>query len=119
LADTVINYCTYSDFLSGSIPSDTVLLVDEIDSLFFADAPLISGDRLISTILLLNKYQVIGMTATLRGERGSNIMKIFLKDSIIVKTGVVVLERVLALDIYGKLSAVDIDAKVIEVAKAK
>ncbi len=59
LPNTAINYCTYSDFLSGSIPLDTVLLVDEIDSLFFSDSPFISGGRLLSAILLLNKYQTV------------------------------------------------------------
>jgi hypothetical protein len=67
LINTEINYCTYSDFFSGSIPLETVLLVDEIDSLFFSDSPLMNGSRLISAVLLLNKYQVIGMTATFRG----------------------------------------------------
>jgi hypothetical protein len=119
LANTSISYCTYSDFVTGSIPLGTVLLVDEIDSIFFSDAPLISGGRLLSAILLLNKYRVIGMTATFRGERGANMMKGFLKDSVVLKAGDIVPERVLAIDVYGKLSAADIDAKVIEVAKAQ
>jgi hypothetical protein len=34
-------------------------------------------------------------------------------------TGDVVPERELALDVYGKLTAVGVDAKVVEVAKAK
>jgi len=32
-------YCTYGDLLTGDIPFDTVLLVDEIDALFFSDKP--------------------------------------------------------------------------------
>jgi len=52
----VINYCTYEDFLNGKIPPGTVCLVDEIDSLFFSDAPKLEGDKFISAILLLNKY---------------------------------------------------------------
>lgn len=32
-----IHYVTYDDFLSGDIPVNTFLLVDEIDSLFFSD----------------------------------------------------------------------------------
>jgi hypothetical protein len=51
-----INYCTYEDFLTAKIPLSTVCLVDEIDSLFFADAPKLEGDKFISAILLLNKY---------------------------------------------------------------
>lgn len=48
-----------------------------------------------------------------------NKMLAFLKDSTVLTAGAVVPERVLAIDVYGKLSAADIDAKVIEVAKAK
>jgi hypothetical protein len=49
------------------IPTAAVLLVDEIDSLFFADAPILSAGKFFSAILLLNKYRIIGMTATFRG----------------------------------------------------
>jgi hypothetical protein len=59
------------------------------------------------------------MTATLRGQRGENMLKTFLKDSVVVNAGAVVPERSLALDVYGKLGATEIDAKVIQVAKAK
>jgi hypothetical protein len=31
-----IHYCTYEQFCTGAIPFGAVLLVDEIDSLFFA-----------------------------------------------------------------------------------
>jgi superfamily II DNA or RNA helicase len=61
-------YCTYDDFLTGNIPINTVLLVDEIDSLVFSDAPRVYGGKFLSAIILLNKYKVIGMTATFRGE---------------------------------------------------
>jgi hypothetical protein len=68
-ADTVdIHYCTYFDFLAGNIPLNAVILVDEIDSLFFEDKPAIVGNKFISSILLLNKYTVIGVTATFRGD---------------------------------------------------
>ena len=91
--DTSISYCTYADFLLGTIPTTATLLVDEVDSLFFGDDPVVSGGRLLSTILLLNKYRVIGMTATFRGERGANMMKYFLKDSSIFTTGAAVPEK--------------------------
>jgi superfamily II DNA or RNA helicase len=63
-----IHYCTYFDLLTGNIPLNAVLFVDEIDSLFFADVPIIRNTKLISSILLLNKYKIIGMTATFRGK---------------------------------------------------
>lgn len=47
------------------------------------------------------------------------MLKTFLKDSVVVNAGAVVPERSLALDVYGKLGATEIDAKVIQVAKAK
>jgi len=65
-----IHYCTYEDFLTGKISLSAVLFVDEIDSLFFADTPKIVDGRLLSSILLLNKYKVIGVTATFRGDQG-------------------------------------------------
>jgi hypothetical protein len=51
-----IHYCTYEDFASGRIPKDTILLVDEIDSLFFSEKPEIRGDKFLSVIHLLNQY---------------------------------------------------------------
>jgi hypothetical protein len=114
-----IHYCTYIDFLTGNIPVSATLLVDEIDSIFFADTPSVVANMLLSSILLLNKYKVIGMTATFRGDQGQAKLSAFLKDSIIFRVGAAVPERVLALDVYGKLDAVGIDTKVIEVAKAK
>jgi hypothetical protein len=62
-----IHYCTYEDFLTAKIPSSTICLVDEIDSLFFSDAPKLEGNMFVSSIILLNKYSVIGMSATFRG----------------------------------------------------
>ena len=47
---------------------DTILLVDEIDTLFFNDAPKIIKGRLVSSVLLLSKYKVYGMSAIFRGE---------------------------------------------------
>jgi len=88
-----INYCTYEDLLVGVVPVSTILLVDEIDSLFFTDVPVVTGNRFTSAILLLNKYRVIGMTATFRGERGLNVMKTFLKDSTMIRVGEVEHER--------------------------
>jgi hypothetical protein len=109
LDNNLSSYCTYSDLLTGNIPANTILFVDEIDSLFFSDAPIISHNRLLSAVLHLNKYKVIGMTATFRGERGLNMLKTFLEDSAIVKTGAVEAERLLELDIFGNLKATEID----------
>lgn len=97
-------YCTYDDFLTGEIPQDTVILVDEIDALFFNDKPQLKGAKFLSAILLLNKYKVIGMTATFRGDQGRNKILQFIEDGYAIKTTDIVLERNLQLDVFGKLN---------------
>ena len=62
-----IHYCTYNDFLTGKIPLNAILLVDEIDLLFFNDVPKIIKGKLISPVLLLSKYKIYGLSATFRG----------------------------------------------------
>jgi hypothetical protein len=42
-----------------------------------------------------------------------------LKDSAIHSSGIAVPDRVIVLDVFGKLKIVDVDAKVVEVAKSK
>jgi flagellar biosynthesis regulator FlbT len=59
--------------------------------------------KFLSGVLLLNKHKVIGMTATFRGIHGMNKMLAFLQDSVILTAGVAVSERILALDVHGKL----------------
>jgi hypothetical protein len=81
---------------------NSVLFIDEIDSLFFADSPAVTEGKFLSAILLLNKYKVIGMTATFRGEQGLSVMKALLTDSA-VKTGAKEPERKLELDVFGNL----------------
>jgi hypothetical protein len=93
LNSNTISYCTHSDLLAGNIPINTILFIDEIDSLFFSDAPVISGIKLLSSILMMNKYKIVGMTATFRGERGLNMIKVFLKNTVIIKVGAVEPER--------------------------
>ena len=62
-----VYYCTNDDFLTGKIPLNVILLVDEIDLLFFNDLPKIIKGRLISSVLLLSKYKVYVLSATFRG----------------------------------------------------
>ena len=62
-----VHYCTYNDLLTGKIPLNAILLVDEIDLLFFKDAPKIINGKLISSVLLLSKYKLYGLSATFRG----------------------------------------------------
>jgi hypothetical protein len=88
---------------------NSVLYIDEIDSLFFADSPVVNEGRFISAILLLNKYRVIGMTATFRGEQGLSVMKALLTDSVVIKTGTNEPERKLELEVFGNLKETEID----------
>lgn len=114
-----IHYCTYDDFLTARIPLSTVCLVDEVDSLFFRDAPKLTGDAFISAILLLNKYHVIGMSATFRGEQGIKWLSCFLRCSRIVHMATVVQERNINIDVFGRLNPQQIKEKVIPLAKEK
>jgi hypothetical protein len=87
--------------------------------LFFNDTPKLEGSKFSSALLLLNKYQVIGMSATFRGEQGSRWFSRFLKNCNIVQTGVAVPERVLNIDVFGKLNSQQLREKIISLAKEK
>ena len=114
-----VHYCTYPDFLSGNIPEDAILLVDEIDTLFFSDTPKIVEARLVSSVLLLSKYRVYGMSATFRGEQGKRKMKRLLNDSNFIETSHTVKERNLDVQIYKVSKTEDILNKVVEVSMDK
>eukprot|EP00349_Pseudokeronopsis_sp_Brazil_P012300 CAMPEP_0202977714 /NCGR_PEP_ID=MMETSP1396-20130829/84411_1 /ASSEMBLY_ACC=CAM_ASM_000872 /TAXON_ID= /ORGANISM="Pseudokeronopsis sp., Strain Brazil" /LENGTH=212 /DNA_ID=CAMNT_0049716509 /DNA_START=1813 /DNA_END=2451 /DNA_ORIENTATION=- len=119
-ADVVgVFYCTYNDFLTGRIPLNTVLLVDEVDSLFFNDKPAIRDGKFISSVLLLNKYRVLGMSATFRGDQGRDKIVRLLRGCVVIKTTDIVQERVFRLDIFGSLSCEAILTKAVELAKEK
>ncbi len=96
-------YCTHDNFLTGDIPLDAIVFVDEIDALFFSDKPQLKGTKFVSAILLLNKYKVIGMTATFRGDQGRNKILQLTEDSYVIKTTDVALDRSLQLDVFGNL----------------
>ena len=60
--------CIYNDLLGNKIlPKGTILFIDEVDSMFFEIKPKLLDKSLISPVLLLVRYKVIGLTATLRG----------------------------------------------------
>lgn len=62
-----IHYCTYENFLTGRVPLNAFLLVDEVDMLFFNDVPKIIKGKLISSVMMLSKYTVYGLSATFKG----------------------------------------------------
>ena len=98
---------------------DAVILIDEVDALFFTDKPEVRGTKIMSTILLLNKYEVIGMTATFRGDQGKKKILQLIKESHVLKTTDIISERELRLDVFGNLKEAEVDAKVIDVATLK
>ena len=98
---------------------DAVILMDEVDALFFTDKPEVRGTKIMSTILLLNKYEVIGMTATFRGDQGKKKILQLIKESHVLKTTDIISERELRLDVFGNLKEAEVDAKVIDVATLK
>ncbi len=100
-----IHYCTYFDIVTGEIPLDCVLFIDEIDSLFFSDNPVVNRNKFTSAILILNKYKVVGMTATFRGDQGLSVMKTLITSSFEIKTASMESERELQLDVFGRLKA--------------
>jgi superfamily II DNA or RNA helicase len=112
-------YCTCKDFRTGRIPLDAVILMDEVDALFFTDKPEVRDTKLMSTILLLNKYEVIGMTATFRGDQGKKKILQLVKESHALKTTEMISERELQLDVIGMLKQAEVDTKVVEIAIAK
>lgn len=59
------------------------------------------------------------MSATFRGEEGTKWLHRFLKNSNVVQVGATILERVLNIDVFGKLNANKVRAKVIETTKTK
>lgn len=111
-----VHYCTYQNFISGDIPKDTILLIDEIDSLFFTDAPKIIKYMLISSILLLSKYKVYGMSATFRGDQGKRKMRKLLHESNFIETPQSKKERNLNVDVFRVSDSESILQKVVEVA---
>lgn len=98
-----------------------MLLVDEIDSLFFGDAPEIIDTEFISAVLLFNKYKTVGMTATFRGAHGMNKMISFLRDSTVFRITEISPERdVSKLEVIGRCKDVkDIETKAVELAMRK
>jgi hypothetical protein len=117
-----INYCTYNQLLSGTIPLNTILLVDEVDSLFFAPHAINSVKNLtLSPLLLLNKHKLIGMTATFRGIHGMNKMLAFLRGSTALKIADTIPERdVSKIEVFGRCKDVaDVEAKAVHVALEK
>jgi hypothetical protein len=52
------------------LPKGTILFVDEIDTFLFDFKPEIIENQLISPVLIVSRFKIIGLTATLRGEQG-------------------------------------------------
>jgi hypothetical protein len=96
--------------------------VDEIDSLFFTQHTIETHTSVsLSPLILLNKYKLIGMTATFRGDQGKAKMLSFLYDSNVIKTVEVNTERdITKLEVFGRMKSVAaVEQKAMELAKIK
>jgi hypothetical protein len=90
--------------------------VDEIDSLFFAKHSLSTEyDINVSPLILLNKYKLIGMTATFRGVHGKNKMLAFLHNSAAFKIADIEPERDISkIEVIGRCKdVVEVEAKTV------
>lgn len=85
------------------MPADTVLLVDEFHELFFDQAAEIVKGKLISVILKLKAAaQLVGVSATFRGEAGVDKINAILEAQFF-KTPVEISEKKLHLEVFGKV----------------
>lgn len=86
------------------MPSNTVLFVDEFHELFFDQTAEIVKGKLISVILKLKAAaQLIGVSATYRGEAGVDKINTIMDAQFII-TPVQAQERQLQLTVFGKIA---------------
>jgi hypothetical protein len=99
------------------MPADTVILADEFHELFFNQPATVVNGKLVSTILKLKAaVQLIGVSATFRGDAG--IKKIStIMESQFIKTPAEIKDRELQLEVFGKV--LDIPARTVHLAREK
>jgi hypothetical protein len=99
------------------MPTDTVVLIDEFHEVFFNQPVQVVNGKLMSTILkLINAAQLIGVSATFRGDAG--IKKIStIMESQFIKTPAEIKDRELQLEVFGKV--LDIPARTVHLAREK
>lgn len=91
MADPNIKQVFYSDFNRFSapkftVPTDTILLVDEFHELFFDQQVQLMDNRVVSVISkLLLAERIIGVSATYRGDAGIKKISHLLLDSTFIK----------------------------------
>ncbi len=85
----LVFYSDYNRFISKdfAVPADTILLVDEFHELFFDQQVKLVDGKIVSVISkLLNAFQVIGVSATYRGDAGIDKITSILDDSLYIKS---------------------------------
>ena len=101
-----------------TVPADTILLVDEFHELFFDQkVQLVSGKVTSVVSKLLAATQVIGVSATYRGDKGVDKIYQILQASTFIKSPQELQEKVLQLQVFGEEQ--DIPAKAVELAQEK
>ena len=123
MIDPTIKEIFYSDFNrfaapEFAVPADTILLVDEFHELFFDQwAQLVNGKVISVVSKLLSAAQVIGVSATYRGNAGIQKITSILKDSVFIKPPQQLQEKELQLEVFGEVA--DIPTKAIGLATTK
>jgi hypothetical protein len=114
-----IFYCSF-DRLNApefEMPHDTILLVDEFHELFFNQPANVVNGKLVSVILKLKSTrQVIGVSATYRGNAGIKKISTIL-DASFIKSPHNFADKELQLQVFGEV--IDIPTRAVQLAKEK
>ena len=113
-------YCDFERFNAPQfmVPNDTILLVDEFHELFFDKKVQLANRKVVSVVSkLLSAAQVIGVSATYRGDAGAKKISQILQNSIFIKPPQELQEKELKLEVFGE--ELDIPTKVVELATKK
>jgi hypothetical protein len=91
-----IFYSDFDRFVAPQfvVPADTVLLVDEFHELFFGRQVHAVYGRVVSVVSkLLSSVQLVGVSATYRGDAGVDKITCILKDCVFIKPPQQIQER--------------------------
>lgn len=114
-----IFYCCYDQFMTASftVPTDTILLVDEFHELFFNKLVGVINGRLVSVVQKLTSAQkVIGVSATFHEEAGIKKIHNILADSLFIIPPIEIKQKKLQLEVIGSLSSETIFEKAVLLA---
>ena len=101
------------------MPTDTIVLVDEFHETFFNQPAALVNGKIVSVILKLKAAaQLIGVSATYRGEAGIDKINTIMNAQFI-KTPQLIKERELQLEVFGKVADIPTKATQLALEKSK